>query len=795
MFKNLVSFYTVVVNKMEMKVVKRNGTHQNVEFTKITNRIQKLCYDLDSSINSIVIAQKVITGLYDGVTTIMLDELAAETAAYMSTQHPDYSKLAARIAVSSIHKITNEKWSETVEEMYNHVSDITKAKAPLISEDLYNIVQDEKTRIDDMLDYSKDFEFDYFGLKTLERSYLIKIGKKVAERPQHLFMRIAVGIHGRDLEAVKKSYDLMSSGVFTHATPTMFNAGTCSPQMSSCFLLSMQSDSIDGIYETLKRCASISKGAGGIGLSISDIRATGSYIRGTGGYSNGLLPMLRVYDASARYVDQGGGKRKGSFAVYVEPWHEDIFTFMDMKKNHGKEEARARDLFYGLWIPDLFMKRVEENADWSLFCPNECPGLDKVWGDKFDELYAKYEAEKKQRRVVKAQELWLAIIESQIETGTPYMLYKDAANRKSNQQNLGTIRSSNLCTEIIEFTSPDEIAVCNLASVALPKFVVSGQFDFQKFQDVICVIVENLNRVIDRNFYPVEQARNSNMKHRPIGIGVQGLADVFLLLRMPYDSAAARTLNREIFECMYFAALTASCELAKKEGAYETFKGSPASKGVLQFDMWGVAPSEKWDWSQLKNNIKKHGLRNSLLVAPMPTASTAQILGNNECFEPYTSNFYSRRVLAGEFAVINKHLLRDLSELGIWNEELRLQIIEHGGSVQNIEVIPDYIKQLYKTAWELKMRPLIDMAADRGAFIDQSQSFNVFMAEPDYQKLTSMHFYGWKKGLKTGMYYLRTRPAADALQFTIKPKSLIDLSSESGDSSSKCELGCTSCGA
>ena len=597
---------------------------------------------------------------------------------------------------------------------------------------------------------------------------------KIEERPQQMLMRVSVGIHLADIDKAIETYHLMSERWFTHATPTMFNAGTPYPQMSSCFLLSMKEDSIDGIFETLKLCAQISKSAGGIGLAVTNIRAKGAYIKGSGGTSQGITPMLRVYDNTARYVDQGGGRRKGAFAVYIEPWHADLHDFLDLKKNHGKEEARARDLFYALWIPDLFMRRVEAGGDWSLFCPNECPGLVDSWGEEFEALYTKYESEGKARQTLKAQQLWFTILDSQIETGTPYILYKDSANRKSNQQNLGTIRCSNLCTEIIEYTSPGEVAVCNLASIALPRFVRKdeGVFDHQRLYEITYIATRNLNRVIDNNFYPVEEARTSNMKHRPIGLGVQGLADAFIHLRLPFDSEDARALNRQIFETIYFAALSCSCDLARDEGRYESYEGSPVSKGVLQFDMWGVTPSDRWDWTALRGKIAEHGIRNSLLVAPMPTASTAQILGNNECFEPYTSNIYSRRVLAGEFAVVNQHLLRDLLERGLWTDEIRNQIIANNGSVQQIPEIPNDLKDLYRTCWEMKMRSLIDMAADRGAFIDQSQSFNVFMTEPNYAKLSSMHFYGWKKGLKTGMYYLRTRAAADAIKFTVDQQKL-----------------------
>ncbi|HEX5026642.1 MAG TPA: ribonucleoside-diphosphate reductase subunit alpha, partial [Agriterribacter sp.] len=650
--------------------------------------------------------------------------------------------------------------------------------------------------------------FDYFGFKTLEKSYLLRLDGKVAERPQHMYMRVAIGIHKADIDAAIKTYHLMSERWFTHATPTLFNAGTPKPQMSSCFLLTMKEDSIDGIYDTLKQTAKISQSAGGIGLSIHGIRATGSYIGGTNGTSNGIIPMLRVFNDTARYVDQGGGKRKGAFAIYLEPWHADVFAFLDLRKNHGKEEMRARDLFYALWIPDLFMKRVEANGEWSLFCPHEAPGLHECWGEEFETLYEQYEAEGRARKKVKAQELWFAILDAQIETGTPYLLYKDAANRKSNQQNLGTIKSSNLCTEILEFTSKDEVAVCNLASMALPRFVLDDKFDHAKLYEVTYEVTKNLNKIIDNNYYPVQEARNSNMRHRPIGLGVQGLADVFILLRLPFESEAAKKLNGEIFETIYFAAMTASKDLAKLDGAYETCKDSPVSKGVFQFDMWGVEPSLRWDWYRLKDEVIKHGVRNSLLVAPMPTASTSQILGNNECFEPYTSNIYVRRVLSGEFVVVNKHLLKDLIELNLWNDEMKNKIMTLNGSIQKIEGIPDHIKEIYKTVWEIKQRTIIDMAADRGAYICQSQSLNLFVDNPNAGKLTSMHFYAWKKGLKTGMYYLRTKAASQAVQFTVekqggkmveplvnaKDLATPEVGDEAGDSC-RMEEGCVTCSA
>lgn len=758
-----------------MLVVKRDGRRESVKFDKITARIEKLCYGLDPKfVNPVEVAMKVINGLYDGVSTQELDNLAAEIAATMTTRHPDFAKLAARIAVSNLHKTTSKSFSNTMKRLYQYIDPKTGQNAPLISKETWKVIKEHAAELDAAIIYDRDFSYDYFGFKTLERSYLMKIDGKTVERPQHMLMRVAVGIHGDDIPAVLETYNLLSEKWFTHATPTLFNAGTPKPQLSSCFLLTMKDDSIDGIYDTLKQCAKISQSAGGIGLSIHNIRAKGSYIKGTGGTSNGIVPMLRNFDMTARYVDQGGGKRKGSFAIYLEPWHADIFEFLDLKKNHGKEELRARDLFYALWVPDLFMKRVENNEMWSLFCPNEAPGLADVWGEEFERLYTKYESEGKFRRQVKAQDLWFEILEAQIETGTPYMLYKDSANRKSNQKNLGTIKSSNLCTEIIEYTSPDEVAVCNLASIALPKFVTEDRrFDHQKLYEITKVVTRNLNKIIDINYYPVPEARNSNLRHRPIGIGVQGLADTFIMLRMPFDSPEARGLNKDIFETIYFAAMEASMEEAKKYGPYETFKGSPVSKGIFQFDMWGVTPSSgRWNWEKLKQEVKQHGVRNSLLVAPMPTASTSQILGNNECFEPYTSNIYTRRTLSGEFIVANKHLMKDLIDLGLWSETMRQKLIATNGSVQPIPEIPQHIKDIYKTVWEIPQKAIIDMSADRGAYICQSQSLNIHMSNPNFGKLTSMHFYAWKKGLKTGMYYLRSNAAADAIKFTLDKSAL-----------------------
>jgi len=770
-----------------MFVIKRSGKKEAVSLDKILRRIQNLCNGLNKLVEPVVISQKVVQGLRDGITTTELDNLAAQTAAAMSTQHPDYGVLAARIAVSNLHKNTRELFSRNIRDLFRYI-DPKVGKAALVSKRLHDIVQANKDRLDNAIDYTRDFDFDYFGFRTLERSYLLKMHGKVAERPQHMFMRVSIGIHMEDIDAAIETYHLMSQKWFIHATPTLFNAGTPKPQLSSCFLLTMQDDSIQGIYNTLKQCAEISQSAGGIGLSIHNIRAKGSYIKGTNGESNGLVPMLQVFNATARYVDQGGGKRKGAFAIYLEPWHADIFEFLDLKKNHGKEEMRARDLFYALWIPDLFMQRVKTDGNWSLFCPNEAPGLCDCYGEEFVRLYEQYEREGRARKTVKAQELWFAILDSQTETGTPYMLYKDAANRKSNQKNLGTIRSSNLCTEIMEFTSKDEVAVCNLASINLSKFVENGQFNHQKLFEITQTVTRNLNKVIDINYYPVPEAKRSNMRHRPVGIGVQGLADAFILMRYPFESEEARKLNREIFETIYYGALTASCQLAQQHGYYETFKGSPASGGVLQYDMWSVEPSDRWDWYTLKANIMKHGLRNSLLIAPMPTASTSQILGNNECFEPYTSNIYTRRVLSGEFILLNKHLLKDLIQLGLWNDDLKNALIANNGSIQNIEGIPHDIKELYKTSWEIKQRSIIDLAADRGPFICQSQSLNVFMEDVNYKKLSSLHFYAWERGLKTGMYYLRTRPAADPIKFTVDMSKLRRPETANGNTNTEPEL-------
>ena len=752
-----------------MYVVKRDGHKEPVMFDKITDRIKKLCYGLNDLVDAVKVTMRVIEGLYDGVTTSELDNLAAETAASMTIAHPDYAQLAARIAISNLHKNTNKSFSETMKEMYFYVNPRNGQKAPLLSEEVHEAIQANAEYLNSHIIYNRDFNYDYFGFKTLERSYLLKINGKIVERPQHMLMRVAVGIHLNDLESVIETYDLMSKKFFTHATPTLFNAGTPKPQMSSCFLLTMKDDSIDGIYDTLKQTAKISQSAGGIGLSIHNVRATGSYIRGTNGTSNGIVPMLRVFNDTARYVDQGGGKRKGSFAIYLETWHADIFEFLDLKKNTGKEEMRARDLFFAMWTSDLFMKRVQEDIHWTLMCPNECPGLCDVYGDEFEAMYVAYEEQGKGRKTIKARELWEKILESQIETGTPYMLYKDAANRKSNQKNLGTIRSSNLCTEIMEYTAPDEIAVCNLASISLPMFIENGEFNHQLLYNVTKRVTRNLNKVIDRNYYPVIEAENSNLRHRPVGLGVQGLADAFILLRMPFTSDEAKKLNQEIFETLYFAAVTASMEEAKVEGAYSSFKGSPISEGLFQHNLWNIKDEElsgRWDWKALRKEVVKHGVRNSLLVAPMPTASTSQILGNNEAFEPYTSNIYTRRVLSGEFIVVNKHLLEDLVKRGLWNEDLKQQLMRNNGSVQDLD-IPQDLKELYKTVWEMSMKDIIDMSRHRGYFIDQSQSLNLFMQDANYAKLTSMHFYAWQSGLKTGMYYLRTKAAVDAIKFTL----------------------------
>ncbi len=757
-----------------MHVIKRNGQRVEVRFDEILDRINSLCFDLDHRyIEPIEVAKRVVDGIYDGVTTEQLDQLAAETAASMTSLHPDYANLAARVAVSNLHKKTKASFSAVAKDLYEYIDPKSEQPAGLISDAVYQFIQENAQRLDATIRYERDYLFDYFGFKTLERSYLLRLYGQVVERPQHMWMRVSVGIHCGDLDAAIETYNLMSEKWFTHASPTLFNAGTPTPQLSSCFLLGMQDDSISGIYDTLKQTALISKNAGGVGLHIHNIRAKGSYIRGTNGTSNGIVPMLRVFNDTARYVDQGGNKRKGAFAVYIEPWHADIFEFLDLRKNHGKEEFRARDLFLALWIPDLFMERVESDGDWALFCPNEAPGLADVYGDAFRSLYEGYEASDKPRRVVKARELWFAVLESQIETGTPYMLYKDACNEKSNQKNLGTIKSSNLCTEIIEYTAKDEIAVCNLASIALSRFVALGKFDFERLHHIAKVLTRNLNKIIDINYYPLPETANSNLRHRPIGIGVQGLADTFLQMKLAFDSPEAKQLNRDIFETIYHGSVEASMELAKEQGAYQTFAGSPASQGILQFDLWDVNPTNaRYDWDALKADVQQYGIRNSLLLAPMPTASTSQILGNNECFEPYTSNIYTRRVLSGEFTIINKYLVRDLIALGLWDERMRQRIISSNGSIQSIPNIPDDIKEMYKTVWEVSQRDIIDMAADRGPFICQSQSLNIHLANPNFAKMASMHFYAWKAGLKTGMYYLRSNAAVEAIKFTVD-KSLL----------------------
>jgi ribonucleoside-diphosphate reductase alpha chain len=780
-----------------MFVITRSGKREPVQFDKITHRISQLTYGLDQKyVDSMQVAKRTINGLFDGITTDELDNLSAEVSAYMTSVHPDYARLAGRIAVANLHRSTSDSFMETFETLFNYQNEFTKEKQPLISQEIYNFAREYKDRISTEIAYSRDFEFDYFGFKTLEKSYLLKVNGKIVERPQHLFMRVALGVQIGNIEEAIKTYHLISEGWFTHASPTLFNAGTNKAQMSSCFLVAMKDDSIDGIYSTLRQTALISQSAGGIGLSIHNIRAKGSFIRGTNGTSNGIVPMLRVFNDTARYVDQGGGKRKGAFAIYLEPWHADIEDFLELRKNHGKEELRARDLFYALWINDLFMKRVEADADWTLMCPNKSPGLADTYGKAFEELYEKYEKEGRGLRTIKARDLWFKVISSQIETGMPFMLYKDAANEKSNQKNLGTIKSSNLCTEIMQYTSEKEIAVCNLASIALPMFVDNNNFDHKKLFEVTYQVTRNLNRIIDLNYYPVEEARYSNLKNRPIGIGVQGLADTFFKLRMSFDSSDARRLNKEIFETIYYASLTASADLAKQDGHYESYEGSPISKGILQHDLWGVETSSRWDWNSLRAKIKTYGVRNSLLMAPMPTASTSQILGNNECIEPVTSNIYTRRVLSGEFAMVNKHLVRDLIQLGLWNEEMKDRIIAHNGSVQYIPEIPADMKELYRTVWEIKQKSILEMAADRGAFIDQSQSLNVHMEDTNFGKLSSLHFTAWKLGLKTGMYYLRTRPAVDAIKFTIKESTQTTVAEQAA--AMVCSLenpeACVSCG-
>ena len=751
-----------------MEVIKRDGSKERVKLDKILSRVKKQCYGLNMDyIEPMEIAKKVIHGLYDGISSVELDVLAAETAAALTPTHPDYSILASRICVTSLHKRTPKSFSQVIENLYTYVDPRTGLNAPMIADDVYQIIMENSKEIDSQIITDRDLDYDNFGFKTLEKSYLLKIDGLPAERPQQMLMRVAVGIHKNDLASAYRTYDLMSQGFFTHATPTLFNSGTRRPQLSSCFLVSMHDDSIQGIYKTLSDVAQISKNAGGIGLHIHNIRGTGSYIKGTNGTSNGIIPMLKVFNETARYVDQGGGRRKGSFAIYLEPWHCDIEDFLNLRKNHGKEEMRARDLFLALWTPDLFMERVKEDGDWTFFSPDEAPGLADVYGEEFNSLYTRYESEGKGRKTIKAQELWYKIIEAQIETGTPYILYKDSANIKSNQKNLGTIKSSNLCTEIMEYSDDKETAVCNLASIALPKFIIPGKkprYDFNALKDIAYTATFNLNRVIDVNYYPTQETKNSNLRHRPIGIGVQGLADTFAILKIDFDSDEAKQLDRDIFETIYYGAMCASVDLAEIEGAYETFKGSPLSEGKFQFDLWNEKPSTRWDWDELRERVIKHGARNSLLLAPMPTASTSQILGNNECFEPFTSNIYIRKTLSGEFPVVNKHLVKDLVKLNLWNETLRDRIIINNGSVQDIKEIPQELKSIYKTAWEMSQKTIIDHAAIRSPFICQSQSMNLFVQDANFAKLSSAHFYGWSKGLKTGSYYIRTKAATTAIK-------------------------------
>ena len=769
-----------------MKVVKRNGSFEPISFDKVLGRIRKASKNL--MVNPDSLAQQVLARIYDGVKTSEIDELTSQLAVSLSTNHPDYGTLASRVAISNHQRNTDSSFSNVMNSLAKQINPKTDENVSYINDEIVTIVKEFAKEIDAKIDYDRDYLFDYFGFKTLEKSYLLRdSNRKVLERPQHLWMRVSLAIWPHDLKKAFETYDYMSQKYFTHATPTLFNAGSPRQQLSSCFLLSMCDDSIAGIYKTLSDCAMISKYAGGIGLHISNIRARGSMIKGTNGQSNGIVPMLRVFNNTARYVDQGGGKRNGSFAMYLEPWHADVEDFLRMKQNTGAEEERARDLFYALWVPDLFMRRVESNGTWSLFCPNEAPGLADVVGEEFEALYMKYENQKRYRKQVSAQKLWFQILDSQIETGTPYLLYKDAANKKSNQQNIGVIKSSNLCTEIIEYSDKDETAVCNLASIGLPSFVKKEKFDFNLLRKIVGIVTTNLNRVIDINFYPTPETKRSNMRHRPIGLGVQGLADVFAMLKMPWDSKEAYDLNKKIFEHMYYAALEASMEIAKKEGAYETFQGSPSSKGVLQFDMWHTTPSTDLEWDKLKKSIMKYGLRNSLLVAPMPTASTSQILGFNECFEPFTTNIYSRRTLAGEYIVVNKYLVKELLEMGIWNEEMKQMIIANNGSVQLIDTIPNEMKNRYKTSWEISQKVIIDMAADRGPYICQSQSLNLFVADPNYAKLTSMHFHAWKRGLKTGCYYLRTKAPVTAQKFTVEPVVPIVTKSETADDKKKRE--------
>ena len=764
--------YNVTMDMNDMRVTKRNGELEEIAFDKILNRIKKIGIEVKIQINYPSLAMKVIDQLYDKIPTSKIDELAAEQCASLSTNNIDYSVLASRIIISNHRKNTSNSFANVMQKLYEF-KDIHNNSSPIISKELWNIINNPENInfLETIIDYDRDYLIDYFGFKTLEKSYLFRIHDKIIERPQHMWMRVALGIHGTNLPLVKETYDLMSLKYFTHATPTLFNAGTPRPQLSSCYLISMKEDSIDGIYDTLKDCALISKYSGGIGLHIHNVRSKGSLIKGTNGKSNGIVPMLRVFNNTARYVDQGGGKRNGSFAIYIEPWHADIEDFLELRKNHGDEELKARDLFYALWIPDLFMKYVKENNTWSLFCPDECPGLADVYGEKFEKLYLKYEKSGKSRKIINARDLWYKILDAQMETGTPYILFKDAANKKSNQQNLGTIKSSNLCTEIIQYSDENETAVCNLASIGLPTFVneETKQFDYEKLHEVVKVVTNNLNKVIDINFYPTEKTKTSNLKHRPIGIGVQGLADTFILMDIAFHSDEAKQINKLIFETIYHAALEKSNENSKIDGYYSSFKGSPASKGILQFDMWNVEPSARYDWVKLKENIIQYGIRNSLLVAPMPTASTSQILGFNECFEPLTSNIYSRRTLAGEFVVPNKYLMKDLTQLGLWNENIKQNIISNKGSIQQLTFLSEHIRNKYKIVWEIPMKHLIDMSADRGSFICQSQSLNLWLEDPNYNILTSMHFYSWTKGLKTGIYYLRRKAKHQAQQFTVEP--------------------------
>ena len=764
-----------------MNVKKRNGQLETVSFDKILKRIKKVGQEVNLKLNYTSLAMKVIDQLYDGISTFKIDELTAEQCASMSSIHPEYNILAGRITVSNHHRNTLVSFTDVMMKLYQYRDKHDKS-SPLVSEEFITNIKTltkivgGKKELDKICEYDRDYLIEYFGFKTLERAYLIRINGKIMERPQHMWLRVSIGIHGNNLEKVLETYEHMSKKYFTHATPTLFNAGTPHPQLSSCYLLSMEGDSIEGIYNTLKDCALISKWAGGIGLHIHNVRATGSHIRGTNGVSNGIVPMLKVFNHTAKYVDQGGGKRNGSFAIYLEPWHADISMFLQMRKNHGDEELKARDLFYALWIPDLFMERIKANGNWTLMCPDECPGLSDVYGKEFVELYEKYELEGKGRETVLARDLWFQVLDAQMETGTPYLLFKDAANQKSNQKNIGVIKSSNLCCEIIEYSDANETAVCNLASIALPSFISKNEegknyFDYEKLHHITKIVTENLNRIIDVNYYPTEKTKTSNLRHRPIGIGVQGLADVFLLLDFAFSSEESKKINRDIFETIYHAALEKSCELAENEGVYETFPGSPASKGILQFDMWNTEPGlERYNWTELKLRIQEKGLRNSLLLAPMPTASTSQILGYNECIEPITSNIYSRRTLAGEFIMVNKYLMNDLIALDLWNETLKNNIIANNGSIQHLEIIPSNIREKFRTVWEIPMRTLIDMSADRGVFICQSQSLNLWLEDPNYNTLTSMHFYTWSKGLKTGIYYLRRRPKHQAQQFTIEPE-------------------------